>query len=101
MRYTFTEQDVEILCTFEELVEMDFLNLAIWGTPNGEGNAVTLYKSMVSHRPSDFVVAQVEDFCKEQGWYSLGWEEMTREEVEEIGNETYGVVVGRRGKIWE
>jgi hypothetical protein len=95
MHYTLGDETITITCTFAELVRMDSLDLALWATPNAEGRAQELYVAARPRWRHDFGVAEVDDFCQAAGWSSLGWEEMTEEELAAQGPETITITVPR------
>jgi hypothetical protein len=96
MKYTFTENAITITCTFADLVLMDSQTQVIWATPNAEGEAQELYVSARPQWRDDFVVAEVDDFCQAVGWTSLGWEEMTDEELADLYFERITITVPRK-----
>ena len=72
---------ITITCIFEELVRMDSNGLAIYAIPTMGGGVAACY---MANRPAwqqDFLLATVENFCEEEGWTSLGWEEMAAEDL--------------------
>ena len=95
MQHTFNEHDVEITCTFLELVDMDSLAYAIYTTPTPQGEANQVYIGTKPHFRYDFLLANVEDFCQAAGWDSLGWEDMTEDEIEHQADDVIMITVPR------
>ena len=95
MEWKIIDSQVEITCTFDELVTMDSNDLAIYGTPNQDGQACQFYKASSRNWQDDFVVATVSSFCEAEGWDSLGWEEMDEATLDSISNDETTIVVSR------
>ena len=58
-----------------------------------------LYIRAASHFRDDYLLAAVDDFCAAEGWTSLGWNEMSDEDLEAVASyETTITVWCRRGR---
>ena len=95
MHYTLTDTDAVVTCTGSDLLKMDALDLAIYATPTPQGEASQLYLGSRPNFQYDFLLADLEDFLQEMGLDTLGWQDLSQEEVEaleaEIGEVTITV----------
>jgi hypothetical protein len=83
MNSTMTDDTITITATFEELCTWDSQELAVYATPmTPEADyAAAIYVARGPWYRDDYCLATVEDFCEEAGWDTLGWADMTADEM--------------------
>ncbi len=93
MHYTLTDTDAVVTCTGNDLITMDALDLAIYATPTPQGEASQLYLGSRPNFQDDFLLTDLEDFLVEMGLDTLGWQDLSQEEVEALEAEIGEVTV--------
>jgi len=78
---TAEQTTITITCTFGELVIMDSNGQAIYAIPTMGGGIAACYMADRPAWQQDFLLATVENFAEEEGWTSLGWEEMSEDDI--------------------
>lgn len=96
MKRTMREMEIVLEASFDELATWESNGLAVYGTPSADhAYAMQVY---IGNRPNflyDFVLATVQDFLEAEGLDTLGWQDMTEEELHEHASETLSCTVSR------
>lgn len=98
-----TADSIALTATFDELCTWEANGLAVYATP-AQGDPTYTAQVYVGSRPNfmgDFCLATVQDFCAAVGWTSIGWEEMSREDLAAVASDELTLTVPRRKPVEE
>lgn len=85
--------EIQIICTLAELIRHDSCGLSLYATPSNSGRISGLYWDFHPSFAEDRVVATPQTFAEAKGWTSLGWQDMSADEIAAVSDEHLAITI--------